>query len=168
VLLLLGVIVWKLIAPGEQFLPEFAQLLTDPAIKRGAFSFFSGRSYLTGKLQDRDVAIRLQLKRGRYSQGYLVAAVRTDGVSTLDYDGIDARARDDGGRRALYVLAAQDLLLTVEQGWLKALWKPQGFLIFPGYFSEEKWRKTLDAMQALAASLEDRARDVSRETTDGS
>jgi hypothetical protein len=153
-LLVVVVVVWKFIAPGEQFLPGFARLLTAPTIQRGAFSFFSGRSYAIGKLQDRDVAVRLQLKRSRYGQGYLVLAVRTGGEPMLDYDGIDARMRDDAGRQALFSIAAHDLLLSVEDGWLKALWRPQGFVIFPGRFSEEKWRQVLEAMHVVATSLD--------------
>lgn len=153
-LLIVGAIVWRLIAPGEQFVPGFARLLSEPAIQRGAFSVFSGRSYARGRFQGREVALRLQLKRSRYGQGYLVVAIRTDGPPALDYDGIDARARDDAGRRALASIAAHDLLLSVEGGWLKALWRPQGFVIFPGRFSEEKWRQVLTAMHTLAASLD--------------
>ena len=62
--------------------------------------------------------------------------------------------RDDAGKRALFTIAAQDLLLTVEDGWLKTMWKPIGFTIFPGRFAEEKWRPVLDAMQTVATSLE--------------
>jgi hypothetical protein len=54
----------------------------------------------------------------------------------------------------LFSIAACDLLLSVEEGWLKALWKPQGFVIFPGQFSEEKWRQVLEAMQTVVTSLE--------------
>lgn len=156
------------IAPGEQFVPGFARLLTEPTIQRGAFSFFSGRSYATGRFQDRDVAIRLQLKRSRYGQGYLVVAVRTGGPPALDYDGIDARTRDDAGRRALVSIASHDLLLSVENGWLKALWRPQGFVIFPGRFSQEKWRQVLDAMKAVATSLDAHAQDINPESGAGS
>jgi len=152
--LVVVVVAWKFIAPGDQFLPGFARLLTESTIQRGAFSFFSGRSYAIGKFRDRDVAVRLQLKRSRYGQGYLVVALRTGGQPMLDYDGIDSRMQDDAGRRALFAIAAHDLLLNVEEGWLKALWRPQGFVIFPGRFSEEKWRQVLDAMQVLASSLE--------------
>ena len=169
-LLFLAVIViaWKFMASGEHFLTGFARLLTEPTITRGAFSVFSGRSYATGTLQGRDVAIRLQLKRSRYGQGYLVAAVRTDGAQTMNYDGIEARAGDEAGRRALYVIATHDLLLSVEEGWLKCLWRPQGFVIFPGRFSEKKWRETLEAMHLLAASLERDAPQISREKAEDS
>ena len=154
VLAIVVLVVWKLAARGEQFLPGLSRLLTEPRIQRGPFSFFSGRSYAVGKFQGRDVAVRLQLKRARYAQGYLVVAIKTGGPPTLDYTGLDARTRDDAGRRALVSLAAHDLLISVEEGWLKALWRPQGFIIFPGRFSEEKWRQVLDALHAVATSLE--------------
>jgi hypothetical protein len=128
--------------------------LTEPTIQRGPFSFFSGRSYAIGTFHSREVAIRLQLKRSRYGQGYLVVAVRTGGEPELNYDGIDTRTQDEAGRRALFSIAAHDLLLSVEEGWLKVMWKPQGFVIFPGRFSEEKWRQVLEAMQVVATSLE--------------
>ena len=154
VLAIVVLVVWKLAARGEQFLPGFAPLLSEPRIQRGPFSFFSGRSYAVGKFHGRDVAVRLQLKRGKYAQGYLVVAIRTGGPPALDYTGIDARTRDDAGRRALVSLAAHDLLISVEEGWLKALWRPQGFIIFPGRFSEEKWRQVLHALHAVTTSLE--------------
>ena len=150
-------------ASSEHFLSGLASVLTDPAIKRGPFSFFSGRSYATGRFQSREVALRLQLKRGRYAQGYLVVAVSTEGVPTLDYDGIEARVHDDAGRRALYAIASHDLVLGLDQGWLRALWKPQGFTIFPGRFSEQKWREVLEAMQTLATSLERASQPVKLE-----
>ena len=114
------------------------------------------------------MAIRLQLKRSRYGQGYLVAAIRIDGVHALNYDGIEARARDEAGRRALYVIATHDFLLSVEEGWLKCLWRPQGFVIFPGQFSEKRWGETLEAMHLLAASLERAAKQISREKAEDS
>ncbi|MGH8429973.1 MAG: hypothetical protein ACREUF_06185 [Solimonas sp.] len=161
-------VVWKLVATGESYLSRFAALLTEPAITRGPFSFLSGRSYAAGKFQDRKVAIRLQLKRSRYGQGYLVVALETDGVPALDYGGIELRARDEAGRRALHFIAKHDLVLSVEDGWLKALWQPQGFVIFPGGFSEEKWREVLDALQRLANSLEGAGPEITAESAEGS
>ena len=147
-------IVWTLNAAGQRFLPAFARLLTAAQVRRGMFSFLSGRSYATGQFQGRDVAIRLQLRRGRHQLGYLVVAMRTTGPPTLDASGVDAHTRDDAGRRALFTIAAHDLLLSVEDGWLKTMWKPIGFAVFPGSFSEEKWRPVLEAMNRVAASLD--------------
>lgn len=119
-LVVAGVALWLFIAPGGRFLPAFARLLTAPQLEQSPFSFFSGRSYVTGQFQGRDVAIRLQQRRGRYQLGYLVIAVRSAGVPTLDSNGIEARVRDDAGRAALFTIAARDLLLTVEDGWRTA------------------------------------------------
>ena len=99
-LVVAGVAVWLFIAPGLRFLPAFARLLTSPNVEQSPFSFLSGRSYATGQFQGRDVAIRLQQRRGEYQLGYLVIAVRTAGVPTLDYNGIESRVQDDAGRRA--------------------------------------------------------------------
>lgn len=153
-LLIAGGVVWKLNSPGGLFLPSFARLLTAPTIQRGPFSFFSGRSYALGKFRERDVVIRLQLKRSRYGYGYLVVTIRTTNPATLNAAGIDSLVADEGGRQALYAIAMQDLRLSAEGGWLKAEWSPQGFIIFPGPFSAEKWQAVLEAMATTAASLE--------------
>jgi hypothetical protein len=145
---------WALNAPGQRFLPLLARLLTQPAVQAGPFSFFSGRSYASGTFGGRDVALRLQLKRSRYGQGYLVVALRTAGPPTLDGAAVEACTQDEAGRRALVTLATHDLVLDVENGWLKALWNPQGLVIFPGPFSEPKWREVLGALQSVAASLD--------------
>ena len=156
-------IAWMFVAPGRRFLPKFAELLTDPTVHRSPFSFFSGRSYATGTFKARPAVVRLQLKRTKYGQGYLVLALRTAGAQSFDNDGIERRTPDGPGRRALVSIARQDLLLTVEDGWLKALWRPQGFTIFPGQFSEDQWRDVLDALHTIASSL-DAAGTVSPET----
>jgi hypothetical protein len=139
---------------GERFLPEFARLLDQPVLHRGSSSVLFGLSSATGTFRGREVAVTLQLKRGRYTQGSLIITMRVGGEADLTYDGIEARTRDDSGRRALFTIASNDILLNVEGGRLKALWQPTGFMIFPGSFSEQQWRKVLDAMSAIAASLE--------------
>jgi hypothetical protein len=155
---------WMLIAPGERFLSGFTRLLDDSRIERGLFSLLSGRSYAVGRFRGRDAAFRMQVKRSRYGQGYLVVALRASGPPTLSYDAVEAQTRDQGGRRALVTLAGHDLVLNVEEGWLKALWRPQGFVIFPGSFSAEKWRQVLEAMHAVALSLEAAGSPLSPET----
>ena len=152
--LVIGVIVWKFLVPGQRFVPAFAELLSGATVQRSIFSVLSGRSYATGQFRGRDVAIRLQLRRGRYQFGYLVIALRTSGPAALDSNGIEAHTRDDAGKRALFAMARHYLLLTVEQGWLKTMWKPVGFVTFPGHFAEEKWRSVLEAMQTVATSLD--------------
>jgi len=80
--------------------------------------------------------------------------MRTNGAPMLDAASVDARATGDAARRALFILATHDLRLTVEDGWLRARWQPQGFVLFPGAFAESKWREVLDSMHAVAASLD--------------
>jgi hypothetical protein len=154
ILLLIGGVAWILIAPGRRFLPQFAGLLTNAAIHAGPASFFSGRSYATGTYNGREVVVRLKLRRGNHDLGHLVIAIRTAGALTLDNSGIEARTRDDEGRRALVSIVRHELLLTVEDGWLKALWRPLGFRLFPGSFSDAKWGEVLEAMHAVASSLD--------------
>ncbi len=153
----IGVLVWKFVTPGQRFLPEFSRLLTEPKIDSGGLSFLSGRSALSGQFRGRDVSAQIQLPRSKYGTSYLVVKVRAPGVESLTGTQVDSRASDDAARRALYVLAMQDLQLTVEEGWLRALWSPKGLFIFPGAFSEEKWRKVLEAMHTVASSLEGRS-----------
>jgi hypothetical protein len=102
------------------------------------------------------VSVEIQLPRGKYGTSYLVVKVRTSGVESLTGTQVDSRASDDAARRALFALAMQDLQLTMEEGWLRALWSPKGLFIFPGRYSEEKWPKVLEAMHTVASSLERR------------
>lgn len=158
-LIVVAVAIWMIAAPGARFLPQFARLLTGPKIERGPFNFFSGRSYAGGTFQGREAAVRLQLKRSRYAQGYLVLALRLGGSAALDEAGgaasVDAHVHDAAGRRALELLASHDVQLSIEEGWLKALWQPQGFIIFPGRFAPDTWRQVLESMSIVATSLED-------------
>lgn len=164
-LVVLVVVVVKLVNRDDAFLSKFAALLTDSRIQRGTFSFISGRSYLGGKFRNRDVAVRLQLKRGRYSLGYLVVAVRTGVPLTLRDNGIIGRTGDEAGQRALHALAAHDFFPSIEEGWLKVMWRPVGFFIFPGRFSAEKWQQVLEALHALATSLDSAAKGLSAEVS---
>jgi hypothetical protein len=152
----IGVLAWKFVAPGQRFLPEFSRLLTDPKMHSHAFAFLSGRSKVTGQSLGRDASVEIQLPRSKYGTSYLVVKVRASGVESLTGTQVDSRATDDAARRALYLLAMQDLQLSLEDGWLRALWSPKGLFIFPGGFSEEKWRKVLEAMHTVASSLEGR------------
>ena len=147
-------ILWKLNAAGRRFLPAFAHLLQEARIDQAPFSVLSGTSYVTGTFHGRQVAMRLQSRRGRHQLGYLVIAVGTGGPANLDASAIDASVRDEAGGRALLTIARHDLLLSVEDGWLKTMWKPIGFVVFPGQFSEEKWRSVLESMNIVATSLE--------------
>lgn len=153
----LGFAVWKWVLPSERFLSDLSTLLSQPVLTNSRFALFSGRRYATGQFGGREVAMRLQLPRGENERGYLVIAIRTTGPKTLDNEGIEARA-DAAAKKALFDIAAADIVVNVEDGWLKGLWRPPGtFSRFPGRFSEEKWRKVLTALQTVAGALENDA-----------
>jgi hypothetical protein len=153
-LIIVGAIAWWLMASSQQFLPAFARLLTAPTIKRGPLSLFSGRSYATG-----------QFKGETSPSGCNSGAAGTNwGISLLPFEQA-ARRRSTPVESSCGCgmmqesarcsrLRRRNLLLTVEDGWLKTMWKPIGFTVFPGSFAEEKWRPVLDAMQTVATSLE--------------
>jgi hypothetical protein len=145
--------VWVLNAPGYHFPRRFARLIEDASLDAGVLRFLSGGPALAGTFAGRDVLLRLHLRRGRHDQGHLVIAMRTR-ASPLDAAGVDAQATGDVARRALFTLAARDLTLHVEDGWLQARWRPQGFVFFPGPFIESTWREVLEAMRAVATSLD--------------
>jgi hypothetical protein len=102
-----ALVVWMLNASGQRFLPAFSRLLTGAHVQRSPISLLTGRSYATGQFHGRDVAVRLQVRRGRHQLGYLVVAMRTNGPQALDSSGVDSRTRDDAGRRALFTIAAR-------------------------------------------------------------
>lgn len=140
-----------LIAPGERFLDGFTGLLGDARLRRGPFSVLSGRSYISGLYRGREVAVRLQLKRSRYGQGYLVMAMRLQadpGPAALA-----ARTANTAAGQARSLLDDHNLQLSIDAGWLKALWQPQGLVIFPGRFDPGTWAQVLDALATLESAL---------------
>ena len=146
---------WSSYAPGQQFLPSFSRLLTGPHDSSGAPSACCSDGRMPRvSFTARDVALRLQLRRGRYQLGYLVVALRRAARrrSILAEWIRRPETKRAGGRCSRS--RRMTLLLSVEDGWLKTMWKPIGFIIFPGAFSEEKWRPVLDAMRTVATSLE--------------
>ena len=153
VVLALGAAIWMWVMPSERFLTEFAALLSEPTVTND--DVLSGRQSATGRFEGRDVTIDLQLPRGDYQRGFLVVALRTTGPQTLDNEGIESRAIGDEAQRALFTIAANDLVVRVEEGWLKAEWTAtELFRTFPGPYSEEKWRKVLNALEVVAKALD--------------
>lgn len=166
VLILVAVIGWTLLSPADRFLSAFATMLSDAKTERHPLARLSGRAYLTGRYAERDVTVRLQSRRGRHSVGYLVIALRTTYPHSLSGADVDRSTSDDMGRRALATLAAHDLLLLVEDGVVKATWRPHGLTFFPGSFVSERWRGVMDAMATVAASLEAGSRSVTKENVE--
>ena len=144
--------IWAFMVRENRFLPAFARLLSDFRVESD--SFFTGRSVARGRREGREMAIRLQLGRGEDTAGELVVAVKTNGPLSMTGAEVDSRATGDAARRALFTLSVEELMLKVVDGWLEARWQPLGFRMFPGHFSEAKWRKVLDALHAVASSLE--------------
>jgi hypothetical protein len=65
------------------------------------------------------------------------------------------RLHSSDARSALEELETRDgLNVSFDDGWLKARWQPAGFTMFPGRFDPSRWRRVLQAMSAVAASLE--------------
>jgi len=148
--------IWKL-STAPAFLRGFATLLERP--ERGYVGWL-GRltqtQFIGGEVAGRPVTLVLRPKR-RHQLGYLVVAVATAAKSR-----VQGLKPSEGGavsspsmREAIDTLVGRHhLALEVDEGWLKATWKPVGFFFFPGRFEAEKWRDVLVRMQQLAGELE--------------
>jgi hypothetical protein len=152
--LLAGGVAWALMAREDRFLPEFRRLLTDFTVETGTSRFLTGRSVARGRYDSRAVAISLDVGRGEHRMGSLIVAVKTSEPLSLSGADIDDRAKGDAARRGLFTLAVEEMMLTVDEGWLRARWQPLGWRTFPGRFSEAKWRKVLDSLNAVASALD--------------
>ena len=154
VLLLIGFVLWKLWTPPMAWAPAFASLLERPVKKTGFLPFVTGLETVGGDFEGRPVLLALHHKRGRNSLGYLVVAMQphvTSEFSTETLATLTAREV----REALEELESRsELHMSFEDGWLKARWQPGGFMIFPGQFEPQRWRRVLKAMSVVARSLE--------------
>lgn len=154
VLLLIGVVVWALWAPAMAWVPRLAALLDRPVTKTGLVPFVMGLETAGGDFDGRPVLLALNHKRGRHSLGYLVIAMQPHAKSALSADALTTLATPEA-RDALDELAGHLALhVSFEDGWLKARWQPGGFMIFPGRFDPQRWRRVLQAMAVVARSLE--------------
>ena len=153
-LLLIGFIVWTLWAPAMAWAPGFATLLDRPVRKTGWWPFISGLETAAGDFQGRPVLLALHHKRGRNSLGYLVVAMQPR-MASGDGAELVGRLHATEARTALDELGTREgLNISFDDGWLKARWQPDGFTMFPGRFDPRRWRLVLQAMSAVAASLE--------------
>ena len=134
--------------------PGFASLLDRSVKKTGLLPFVTGLETAGGDFAGRPVLLALHHKRGRNSLGYLVVAMQphaTPGGSTQTL----ATLTTPDVREALEELESRSKLhMSFEDGWLKARWQPGGFMIFPGQFDPQRWRRVLKAMSVVARSLE--------------
>ena len=154
VLLLIGFIVWKMWTPAMAWTPAFATLLERPVAKTGFMPFIRGLETAGGEFEGRPVVLALHHKRGRNGLGYLVVGLQPRATSGLSADAL-ATLTTPAAREALEELeGGSQLNVSFDDGWLKARWQPGGFVIFPGRFEPQRWRRVLEAMSVIARSLE--------------
>jgi hypothetical protein len=157
VLVILGVFLWKLWAPGLTFVPGFASLLDRPAGESGLWPFVKGVERVGGQYQGRPVVLIVHHKRGRHTLGYLTVAMQLPDTHFVDAASGAPREwlREPAAREAWDELELRhELKLAVGDGWLKATWQPIGLFIFPGRFEPERWGSVLRSLHAVVTSLE--------------
>lgn len=154
VLLAIGFVLWKLWTPAMSWAPAFATLLERPVKKTGFLPFITGLETVGGDFEGRPVLLALHHKRGRSSLGYLVVAMQPHVTSGVSPDAL-ATLTTAEAREALDELEGPaELHVSFQDGWLKARWQPGGFMIFPGQFEPQRWRRVLKAMSLVTRSLE--------------
>ena len=154
IILVIGFVAWKLWTPGMAWAPGFATLLDRPVKKTGLLPFVTGLETAGGDFEGRPVLLALHHKRGRNSLGYLVVAMRADATPAFSTEALATLTTSDA-REALEDLQSRsELHVSFEDGWLKARWQPGGFMIFPGQFDPQRWRRVLKSMSVVARSLE--------------
>jgi hypothetical protein len=154
VLVLVGFVVWMLWAPAMGWARGFATLLERPVTKTGLLPFVMGLETAGGDFKGRPVLLALHHKRGRNSLGYLVVAMQPHTTSGVSADAL-ATLTTPEVREAMEELEGRsELHVSFEDGWLKARWQPSGFMIFPGHFEPQRWRRVLQAMSVVTRSLE--------------
>ena len=154
VLAFIGFVLWKLWTPAMSWAPAFATLLERPVTKTGFLPFITGLETVGGDFEGRPVLLALHHKRGRNSLGYLVIAMQPHATSGVSEEAL-ATLTTPEGREALEELESRsELHVSFQDGWLKARWQPGGFMIFPGQFAQQRWRRVLKAMSVVTQSLE--------------
>jgi len=154
IVLLIGFTVWKLWTHVMAWTPAFAALLERPVTKAGFLPFMMGLETAGGDFEGRPVLLAVHHKRGRYDSGYLVIGMHPRTSSAVSADAL-ATLRTPEAREALDELEGRaELIVSFDDGWLKARWEPSGFMMFPGPFDAQRWRRVLRAMAVVTRSLE--------------
>lgn len=142
--------------PRTGFLPEFGMLLDRTEMVDDFGSWLMGRSFLKGEFRGRKVVILLQYGKKR-APAMVVVSMETHAAVTMESSDFSGDRADREGALALFALEVKhELRLRHETGCLKALWQPFT-LFFPGRFDPSKWKNVLEAMYAVAGSIERRA-----------
>jgi hypothetical protein len=157
-LLFAGLGYWFLFGtPPPRFLTDFAQLLDRSKMTGGLAGNGDKRWYLTGEFRGRKVVVTLQLKRTKLGRSYLFVSMQTKATVDVDAYEFPRFMHSKDAELALFALDAKHgFRLTHQAGELKALWLQAPFF-FPGGFDSPTWQSVLDAMHAVAGSLEQRA-----------
>lgn len=150
-LLVVGGIIWWMLANGATFGRQFGTLLERPSRPaHAAWAFLKGRDFAGGEYDGRTVVVALHSK-----QGTVIVAMQAIGVETTAQP-LRERIHGDEARRAWDDLELQhELVLSLDDGWVRAKWRPVS-VMFPGRFDADRWRDVLRAMRTLVGSLEQR------------
>src|SRR5262249_25997102 len=143
---------WRLFAPTPRFLTGFASLLQGASIDHGLVRSLKGRSFVNGRFGDRVVQLSITQPYDRRI-GEIVVSMETHAPKGEPWkDSAETFRHPDISRATFDLEAKYELILTNDDGWLRATSRPM-LVTFPGDFDPERWRDTLAKMEVLAEWL---------------
>jgi hypothetical protein len=158
VLAIIAVVVWRLWTPALSFAQNFRTLLERPTGSAGLWPLIRGVETVGGEYNGRPTLLVLHHKRGRNTLGYLVVAMQPSGAPAIGKTSSGTFREwiaEPAARSAWDELELQqELKLSFEDGWMRAVWQPHGLFIFPGQFDPDRWRRVLRCMRTVIGSLE--------------
>lgn len=155
VLFAVAALVWWFLAPGLAFVRRFAELIENPSTTPIAPGFPRFKSTASGQFKGRTLRLTL-LHPGRHHPGEGLVEMSTTAFGGEPWkDSTLTRENPDIGRATFDVEGKYGLILSLEEGWLRAKWSRRG-VMFPGPFDEGVWRNTLAQMDTIATWMERR------------
>lgn len=159
ILVIVAFVLWRLWAPEAAFVRGFASLLEQSVTAgRRWWHLLVGRDHTGGTFRGCEVVLVFHSKRGRHDLGYLIVAMRPPRPlpAALESAGAlrEAVARSSARDAWDDLELKYELQLSCAEGFLRARWMPAGFVIFPGRFEPERWRRVLEAMHTIVNTLE--------------
>jgi hypothetical protein len=155
VLVVVGFLVWSLLAPSLSFARGFATLIENPRTTRIAFGFPRFKSSVSGDYKGRAVRLTL-LYPARNIPGEGMLAMATSALGGEPWkDATLTHGNPDLSRATFDLEGKYGLILSLADGWLQATWSRPG-VMFPGPFDEAIWRNTLVQMDSIARWMEER------------
>lgn len=153
--LAVGALVWWFLAPGLSFVRRFAELIENPSTTPIGLRFPGFKSTASGQFKGRSVRLTLlHPTKHRLGVGIVEMSTSASGGEAWK-DSTLTRENPDIGHATFDVEGKYGLILSLEEGWLRATWRPRG-LWFPGPFDEPVWRTTLAHMHTIASWMEKR------------